>query len=153
MWKLALMFSAPFGSSQHLRTTFFNRVHQCTCILHTREPLLIRACCLLASVRAAIAVSSLECRNWGTSACQSLDLYIFRQRRRNLASFVLPQWQQGVDARHILPRCILLEKLLQGIHTLSCRHVIIETNNTTARIFPSVPDCETSEFWCGSYPR
>jgi len=27
------------------------------------------------------------------------------------------------------------------------RHVIIETNNTTARIFPSVPDCETSEFW------
>eukprot|EP00208_Stichococcus_sp_RCC1054_P002783 CAMPEP_0206138428 /NCGR_PEP_ID=MMETSP1473-20131121/3318_1 /ASSEMBLY_ACC=CAM_ASM_001109 /TAXON_ID=1461547 /ORGANISM="Stichococcus sp, Strain RCC1054" /LENGTH=410 /DNA_ID=CAMNT_0053531865 /DNA_START=169 /DNA_END=1401 /DNA_ORIENTATION=+ len=27
------------------------------------------------------------------------------------------------------------------------RHVIIETNNTTARIFPSVPDCETPEFW------
>lgn len=28
------------------------------------------------------------------------------------------------------------------------RHVIIETNNTTARIFPSVPDCETPEYWC-----
>lgn len=28
-----------------------------------------------------------------------------------------------------------------------CRHVIIETNNTTARIFPSVPDCETPEYW------
>ena len=27
------------------------------------------------------------------------------------------------------------------------RHVIIETNNTTARIFPAVPDCETPEFW------
>jgi magnesium-protoporphyrin IX monomethyl ester (oxidative) cyclase len=27
------------------------------------------------------------------------------------------------------------------------RHVIIETNNTTARIFPSVPDCETPEYW------
>ena len=30
---------------------------------------------------------------------------------------------------------------------LACRHVIIETNNTTARIFPAVPDCETPEFW------
>ena len=29
----------------------------------------------------------------------------------------------------------------------ACRHVIIETNNTTARIFPAVPDCETPEFW------
>ena len=28
-----------------------------------------------------------------------------------------------------------------------CRHVIIETNKTTARIFPEVPDCETPEFW------
>ncbi len=27
------------------------------------------------------------------------------------------------------------------------RHVIIETNKTTARIFPEVPDCETPEFW------
>jgi magnesium-protoporphyrin IX monomethyl ester (oxidative) cyclase len=27
------------------------------------------------------------------------------------------------------------------------RHVIIETNNTTARIFPSVPDVETPQFW------
>ncbi len=25
--------------------------------------------------------------------------------------------------------------------------MIIETNNTTARIFPAVPDCETPEFW------
>jgi magnesium-protoporphyrin IX monomethyl ester (oxidative) cyclase len=25
--------------------------------------------------------------------------------------------------------------------------VIIETNKTTARIFPEVPDCETPEFW------
>lgn len=31
------------------------------------------------------------------------------------------------------------------------RHVIIETNNTTARIFPSVPDCETPEFWCAPW--
>lgn len=29
----------------------------------------------------------------------------------------------------------------------ACRHVIIETNKTTARIFPEVPDCETPEFW------
>lgn len=28
-----------------------------------------------------------------------------------------------------------------------CRHVIIETNKTTARIFPEVPDCEAPEFW------
>ncbi len=27
------------------------------------------------------------------------------------------------------------------------RHVIIETNKTTARIFPEVPDCEAPEFW------
>jgi hypothetical protein len=27
------------------------------------------------------------------------------------------------------------------------RHVIIETNKTTARIFPEVPDCETPQFW------
>jgi len=27
------------------------------------------------------------------------------------------------------------------------QHVIIETNNTTARIFPEVPDCETPQFW------
>ena len=27
------------------------------------------------------------------------------------------------------------------------RHVIIETNKTTARIFPQVPDCEAPEFW------
>jgi magnesium-protoporphyrin IX monomethyl ester (oxidative) cyclase len=27
------------------------------------------------------------------------------------------------------------------------QHVIIETNKTTARIFPEVPDCETAEFW------
>lgn len=27
------------------------------------------------------------------------------------------------------------------------QHVIIETNNTTARIFPEVPDCEAPEFW------
>jgi magnesium-protoporphyrin IX monomethyl ester (oxidative) cyclase len=27
------------------------------------------------------------------------------------------------------------------------RHVIIETNKTTARLFPEVPDCETPEFW------
>lgn len=27
------------------------------------------------------------------------------------------------------------------------RHVIIETNKTTARIFPEVPDCECAEFW------
>lgn len=32
------------------------------------------------------------------------------------------------------------------------RHVIIETNNTTARIFPSVPDVETAHFWCVSQP-
>lgn len=25
--------------------------------------------------------------------------------------------------------------------------MIIETNKTTARIFPEVPDCETPEFW------
>ena len=28
-----------------------------------------------------------------------------------------------------------------------CRHVIIETNKTTARLFPEVPDCETDAFW------
>ncbi len=28
-----------------------------------------------------------------------------------------------------------------------CRHVIIETNKTTARIFPEVPDCENDQFW------
>lgn len=28
-----------------------------------------------------------------------------------------------------------------------CRHVIIETNKTTARIFPQVPDCENDLFW------
>ncbi|KAL0029748.1 hypothetical protein WJX79_007240 [Trebouxia sp. C0005] len=27
------------------------------------------------------------------------------------------------------------------------QHVIIETNNTTARIFPEVPDCEAPKFW------
>lgn len=27
------------------------------------------------------------------------------------------------------------------------RHVIIETNKTTARLFPEVPDCEVPEFW------
>ena len=27
------------------------------------------------------------------------------------------------------------------------RHVIIETNKTTARIFPQVPDCENALFW------
>ena len=27
------------------------------------------------------------------------------------------------------------------------RHVIIETNKTTARIFPQVPDCEAPVFW------
>jgi magnesium-protoporphyrin IX monomethyl ester (oxidative) cyclase len=27
------------------------------------------------------------------------------------------------------------------------QHVVIETNKTTARIFPEVPDCETEEFW------
>lgn len=27
------------------------------------------------------------------------------------------------------------------------RHVIIETNKTTARIFPQVPDCENDQFW------
>ena len=25
--------------------------------------------------------------------------------------------------------------------------MIVETNNTTARIFPAVPDCETPVFW------
>ena len=30
---------------------------------------------------------------------------------------------------------------------LGCRHVIIETNKTTARIFPQVPDCENALFW------
>lgn len=25
--------------------------------------------------------------------------------------------------------------------------MIIETNKTTARLFPEVPDCETEEFW------
>ena len=25
--------------------------------------------------------------------------------------------------------------------------MIVETNNTTARIFPAVPDCETPAFW------
>lgn len=30
---------------------------------------------------------------------------------------------------------------------LRCRHVIIETNKTTARIFPQVPDCENDQFW------
>lgn len=29
----------------------------------------------------------------------------------------------------------------------NCRHVIIETNKTTARLFPEVPDCEVPEFW------
>ena len=29
----------------------------------------------------------------------------------------------------------------------SNRHVIIETNKTTARLFPEVPDCETEQFW------
>lgn len=28
-----------------------------------------------------------------------------------------------------------------------CRHVIIETNKTTARIFPQVPNCEVPVFW------
>jgi magnesium-protoporphyrin IX monomethyl ester (oxidative) cyclase len=27
------------------------------------------------------------------------------------------------------------------------RHVIIETNKTTARIFSEVPDCEAPQFW------
>ena len=30
---------------------------------------------------------------------------------------------------------------------IPCRHVVIETNKTTARLFPEVPDCETPEFW------
>ena len=28
-----------------------------------------------------------------------------------------------------------------------CRHVIIETNKTTARLFPEVPCCENDKFW------
>ncbi len=73
------------------------------------------------------------------------------QAKYNLAPIVFHR-HRGIDVLRIPRLCILLKKLLQVICMLLCRHVIIETNNTTARIFPSVPDCETPEFWCGSPP-
>lgn len=47
----------------------------------------------------------------------------------------------------LLPRHFKIVKPVFEDVPLSHRHVVIETNKTTARLFPEVPDCETPEFW------